>query len=85
MWIDEEPECALRPLRGRMLFWFGCRWYRCAQPPANSCDPSGIKCNHLFYATNINSPILNSGYWLITIIAMLFIIDNYDYMIWFIQ
>jgi hypothetical protein len=34
---------ALRPLRGR---WVGAilnRWCRCAQPPANCCNASGVK------------------------------------------
>ena len=35
----------LRPLQGRIDAYFSAyRWYRCAQPPANSCDPSGVEC-----------------------------------------
>ena len=34
---------ALRPLRGRWAGAIRNRWCRCAQPPANCCNASGVK------------------------------------------
>src|SRR5262245_45828716 len=41
--VADPPRHSCDPYRGRKeAFVFGFRGYRCAQPPANRCDPAGV-------------------------------------------
>src|ERR1700722_9153436 len=49
---NRNSEVALRPLRGRGMGAIVNRWCRCAQPPANRCNASGVKRRQNIAAAN---------------------------------
>src|SRR5215218_3043887 len=51
----------LRSLRDRPLRPHANRWYRCAQPPANRCDPSGVLMGKSFTALPGGVSALSGG------------------------